>query len=144
MRSTVLYVSADAVEEAFYAALRRADLAALLSLWSEHEEVVCVHPGGARLVGLDPVRQSWAGILAEGGLEVRCVEVHRVTSAATSVHSVIEEIVVRGEGDARVVRCAATNIYVKDPHGWRLVLHHASALGEAEEKVTTPHGAVLH
>lgn len=144
MRSTLLYVSADAVEEAFYAALRRADLAALLGLWSEHEEVVCVHPGGARLVGLDPVRQSWSEILANGGLEVRCAEVHRVTGAAMSVHNVVEEIVVRGERDARVVRCAATNIYVKDPQGWRLVLHHASALGDAEEAAATPTGTVLH
>ena len=36
-------------ESAFYEALERADLEQMMAVWSEDEEIVCVHPGGPRL-----------------------------------------------------------------------------------------------
>ena len=39
--------SAAEVEAAFYDALHRADLEALMALWADDEEIVCIHPGGA-------------------------------------------------------------------------------------------------
>ena len=50
--------SAAEVEAAFYDALNRADLEALMALWADDEEIVCIHPGGARLIGHAAIRAS--------------------------------------------------------------------------------------
>ncbi|WP_287809273.1 SAM-dependent methyltransferase, partial [Pseudomonas sp.] len=36
-------------------ALNRADVDALMALWADDEEIVCVHPNGLRLIGHRPV-----------------------------------------------------------------------------------------
>ena len=51
-------LSAEAVEEAFYDAMRRGDLAAMMALWADEDEVICAHPNGPRHVGLEAVRAS--------------------------------------------------------------------------------------
>src|SRR5260370_305974 len=38
-------------ENAFYEALEAGELEAMMEVWAEDEEIVCVHPGGARLAG---------------------------------------------------------------------------------------------
>src|SRR5262245_28748700 len=62
--------SAAEVETAFYDALNRADLEALMALWADDEEIVCVHPGGPRLIGHRAIRESWSAILERGGLQI--------------------------------------------------------------------------
>ncbi len=47
-------------EAAFYEALERADLELMMAVWAEDEEILCVHPGGARLTGQDQVRDELA------------------------------------------------------------------------------------
>ena len=34
----------------------------MMAAWAEDEEIVCVHPGGPRLVGFDAVRLGWEQI----------------------------------------------------------------------------------
>ena len=68
------------VEAAFYEALERSDIELMMAVWAEDEEVVCVHPGGARLIGQDQVRDSWRQILA-GGARAR---VHLTQQTAIS------------------------------------------------------------
>jgi len=53
-------------EAAFYEALEAGEIEAMMEVWAEDEEIVCVHPGGARLAGYDQVRESWAQILGPG------------------------------------------------------------------------------
>ena len=36
---------------AFYEAFEARDVEAMMATWAEDEEIVCVHPGGSRLVG---------------------------------------------------------------------------------------------
>ena len=59
-----IFPTAQDAENAFYEALERADLEAMMSVWAEDEEIVCVHPSGPRLTGQDPVRESWRKILS--------------------------------------------------------------------------------
>ena len=49
--------SAAEVEAAFYEALNRADVEALMALWADDEEIVCIHPGGPRLHGHAAIQQ---------------------------------------------------------------------------------------
>ena len=137
-------LSAEAVEEAFYDAMRRGDLAAMMALWADDEEVICTHPNGPRHVGIEAVRASWEGILSGGGIDVSIRAVRSHAGAVLAVHSLIETITVHGERATEAVECVATNVFVKGPSGWKILVHHASQAGEGEPAATAPQGAVLH
>ena len=116
---------ADA-EAAFYDAIERADLDALMATWAEDEEIVCIHPGGPRVIGYVAVREAWRRIF-EGGARLR-VRVSHPTSVQgpfAALQTVIEHIAVRDDESLRAP-VVATNIYLRGPLGWRLVIHHAS------------------
>src|SRR3989441_11737757 len=53
-------------EAAFYEALEAGELEALMGVWAEDEEIVCLHPGGARLAGYGQGRERWAQIFGPG------------------------------------------------------------------------------
>ncbi|HLS55823.1 MAG: nuclear transport factor 2 family protein [Burkholderiaceae bacterium] len=142
MRRAPIFSTADAVEEAFYDAMQRADLEAMMSLWADDEEVMCVHPGHQRLIGLDAIRASWAAIFANGGVDVRPSEVRTHTGAMLAVHNLVEQVVVTGRTGHETVACVATNVYVKYASGWRILLHHSGPGGE--ESPTLSSATVLH
>lgn len=143
-RTAPVFLAAEAVEDAFYRALRNGDLTAVMALWAEDDDVVCVHPNGSRLVGLAAVRSSWEAILRNGPVQVQVRERQVITGAAITVHNVIEEITVDGTGGPQVVHCVATNAFARDAGGWRLVLHHAAAVQGAVTTTSTTTGEVLH
>ncbi len=122
-----IFATAEEAELAFYDALERADLPRLMQVWADDEEIVCVHPGGLRIVGLHAVKESWQEILANGGLAIRPSAPTVLHSMMGAVHSLVEQITVHGTDSTEVAHCYATNIYHKGPTGWRLVMHHASA-----------------
>jgi uncharacterized protein (TIGR02246 family) len=142
MRRAPILSPADAVEEAFYDAKQRADLEAMMALWADDEEVVCIHPGHQRLIGLQAIRASWAAIFGNGGVDVRLAEVRAHTGPMLAVHNVIEQVVVTGRGAQEVVACVATNVYVKYASGWRILVHH-SGMTSAEPPAVAS-GTVLH
>jgi uncharacterized protein (TIGR02246 family) len=137
-------LNADAVEEAFYDAMRRGDLAAMMALWADDEEVICIHPSGPRHVGLDAVRASWEAIFSNGGIDVRVRAIRAHAGAVLAVHSVIETISIQGQGGVQAVECVATNVFVKSASGWRLLIHHATQADEDDTPAAVPTGAVLH
>jgi uncharacterized protein (TIGR02246 family) len=136
-----IFASASAVEEAFYSALAHADLAGVMALWADDEEVICIHPGGQRLAGLHAVRQSFEEIVANGPLSIRIRDVQVFESATLSVHNLIEQIAVTGAQGAQLVNVLATNIYIKSSAGWQLLVHHATPGHEAQRPIhETPQG----
>jgi ketosteroid isomerase-like protein len=146
-----IYPTAQDAENAFYEALERADLDAMMAVWSEDEEIVCVHPGGERLTGQDQVRASWAKVLADGS-RVRVHISHQVAISGMmiAVHSVQENFSVEGERgrqgtDLRPAPIVATNVYLRTGAGWRMIVHHASpAPGKAEPPRREGSPKILH
>ncbi|MBN9461365.1 MAG: nuclear transport factor 2 family protein [Burkholderiales bacterium] len=134
--------TAEAVEEAFYEAMQRADLEAMMMLWADDDEVMCVHPGHPRLIGLDAIRASWAAIFANGGIDLRTADVRAHTGAMLAVHNLVEQVTVTGRQGVQLVECVTTNVYVKYADGWRILLHHSGPA--SSEPVATASGAVLH
>lgn len=123
-----IFASAQDVENAFYEALERSDLEAMMAVWSEDEDVVCVHPGGPRLVGYNAVREAWRRMFANGAqLSVRILQQQAVTTPFAVIHTLIESIQIRGREGA-TAPVAATNVYVRGAIGWRMVAHHASPI----------------
>lgn len=125
-RSAALMASVDDVEAQFYEALQRGDIERLMAIWSDDDDVACVHPGGPRIIGHGAVRASFDSIFANGPIPVRPRQVRRVENAGCSVHHVLESVdIITAEG-AQTAWVLATNVFFKTTQGWRLVLHHAS------------------
>ena len=119
--------SAAEVEAAFYDALNRADLEALMALWADDDEIVCVHPGGGgRLLGPAAIRASFEAIFANGGIPVQPEQVHRLQQLGLAVHHLVERVQLPGNDAPGAAVVLATNVYVNTPLGWRLAAHHAS------------------
>ena len=125
-RAAVLHASPEDAEAQFYDALRDGDLDRVMAVWGDDEDVVCVHPGGTRVVGPQAVRAAFEAIFANGQIAVHPEHVKVVQAMGSSVHSVLERIdVVTIEGP-RTGWIVATNVYVTTGQGWRMVAHHAS------------------
>jgi ketosteroid isomerase-like protein len=102
--------TAEQAASAFYRAFERTDLAAMMSVWAEDEEIVCVHPGGERLVGFDAVRDSWRLLFSQGPrLRFQLLDLRVHTARPISVHHLYESITIAGAvGPAHLA--IATNI----------------------------------
>jgi uncharacterized protein (TIGR02246 family) len=124
--SAKIFPTAQDAENAFYEALEHADLEGMMAVWSEDEEIVCVHPAGQRLAGQQQVREAWRQMFAGGsGMRVQVTQQVAVTGMMVAAHSVHENITVAGEQRARPP-IVATNVYLRTPSGWRMIVHHAS------------------
>jgi ketosteroid isomerase-like protein len=137
-RTAALLASVDDVETQFYEALASADLERLMGVWSDDDEVACVHPGGPRVTGHAAVRASFEAIFAGGAIPVRPQQVRRVEAHGCSIHHVLERVDIRTAEGMQTAWVIATNVYFKTTQGWRMVLHHASpgTPGEAQEVVS--------
>jgi ketosteroid isomerase-like protein len=136
--------SADDVETEFYEALQRGDIDRLMALWSDDEEIACIHPGGPRLVGAPAIRASFDAMFANGTIDAQPQKVRRLEAHSTAVHSVLERIRVLTPQGERFAWVVATNVYLKSAQGWRLVAHHASPGTPAEVQDVAETASTLH
>jgi ketosteroid isomerase-like protein len=139
-----LLASPDDVETQFYDALREADVDKLMAVWSDDEEIVCIHPGGPRLVGPVAVRAAFEAVFSNGPVQAQPENVRRVHALSAAVHSVVERVSMGTSEGVRTGWVMATNVYLKTAQGWRMVAHHASpgTVQEPPELIEAP--SVLH
>lgn len=128
-------------EAAFYDALERADLDAMMAIWAEDEEVLCVHPNGERIAGFAAVRESWRQIFASGRrASVRLSDAVRRQGILLALLSAQEHYSVPGEEMPRPPVIAST-VYVRGAQGWHLLSRHASC---APAPLSADVSATLH
>lgn len=127
-----LMTSPDDAEAQFYEALQRGDIDKLMAVWSDDDEICCVHPNGPRVVGPAAIRAAFDAMFSNGAINAHPERVRRVVSHGSAVHSVVERIQVMTEEGPQVAYVLATNVYLKTSLGWRLIAHHASP-GTAQE-----------
>ena len=139
-----LLASPDDVEAQFYEALQQADLDKLMAVWSDDDEIACVHPGGPRLSGAAAIRASFEAIFANGAIPLQPQRVRRLHTLGCAVHHVVEQIRITDAQGSRSAWVLATNVYLKTPQGWRMVAHHASPAGEGAESAAGEAPATLH
>ncbi len=136
--------SADDIEAAFYEALQKGDIEKLMACWADEDEVVCVHPGGPRVVGVAAIRAAFDEMFANGCIRATAQQVRKVESLTSVVHSVLERIEVLTEGGPAHAWVLATNVYHRTAQGWRMVLHHASPGSHSEPQEAQDTPQVLH
>jgi ketosteroid isomerase-like protein len=115
-----------------------------MELWSDDDEICCVHPGGERLVGAAAIRASFAAIFGNGAIDAVPHRVRRLESHSSAVHSVVEKIRVATAEGERFAWAVATNVYLKSARGWRLVAHHASPGSPDESPDSVEAVSTLH
>lgn len=134
---SILYASAEDVENTFYEAIARADLNALMSVWADDEEIVCIHPTGQRLCGHASIRESWSAIFASNPrLTMRITHSVRWSGLLLAVHNVVEALYLGNEPTPHGP-LLSTNVFQRGANGWRLLSHHSSTatggVGEAAD-----------
>ena len=136
--------NADDIEAAFYEALQSGDIDKLMACWADEDEIVCVHPGGARVVGAAAIRASFDAMFASSAIRAFAEKIRKVESMSSAVHSVLQRIEVLTEEGPRHAYVIATNVYHKTAQGWRLVAHHASPGTPREMQEVSDTPQVLH
>ena len=125
-RTPPIYTTPQDAALAFYQAFEAKDIDAMMGAWADDEEIVCVHPGGARLVGYDAVRAAWEQLFAgDSRLSFRLQDIVVVESVGMAMQSAIEQVSLGSDGSTRGY-AVATNLFLRTPVGWRLLAHHAS------------------
>jgi len=134
----------DEIEQQFYEALQRGDIERLMAVWSDDEEISCVHPGGPRVIGAVAIRSAFEAIFANGAVNARPEKVRRLVTHSSAVHSVLEHIQIMTPEGPQSAWVVATNVYLKGAQGWRLVAHHASPGSPREVQEIVEAASVLH
>ena len=125
-RTLPIYTSPQDVAQAFYQAFENKDLDAMMAVWADDEEIVCVHPGGTRLVGYDAVRSGWEQLFAgDARLTFRLDQVVIIETVGLAMQSAVEHVSLGSDGTPRGA-AICTNVFLRTPSGWRIVMHHAS------------------
>jgi uncharacterized protein (TIGR02246 family) len=143
-KATAPLASPDEIEQQFYEALQRGDIERLMSVWSDDEEITCVHPGGPRVVGAGAIRAAFDAMFANGTINARPEKVRRLQTHSCAVHSVLEHIHVMTTEGPQSAWVVATNVYLKTAQGWRLVSHHASPGSPREVQELVEAASTLH
>jgi ketosteroid isomerase-like protein len=125
-RTPTIFTSPQDAALAFYRAFESRNLDAMMATWAEDEDIICVHPGGPRLVGYDAVRAAWEQLFAtDAKLSFKLDEIVVIDTVGLALQSAIEHVTVGNDPKPRGA-AIATNVFLRTPSGWRLVVHHAS------------------
>jgi ketosteroid isomerase-like protein len=139
-RKLSIFTTPNDVSVAFYQAFEARDIDAMMATWADDEEILCIHPGGPRLVGYDAVRSAWEQLFSnDTALKFRIDGMLALETVGLAMQSVVEEIH-QADGTARGL-AVATNVFMRTPSGWRLVCHHASPAPPINE---SPPSGPLH
>jgi uncharacterized protein (TIGR02246 family) len=143
-QTAALLASPDDIEAQFYEALQTGDIARLMAVWSDDDEIVCVLPGGPRVVGPLAIRASFEAVFANGGIPVRLERVRRLTHPGAAVHHLLVRVDIATDEGTQVAWVMVTNVYLKTDQGWRLVAHHASPGTDRELPEVGEVPSILH
>jgi ketosteroid isomerase-like protein len=125
-RAPTIFTSPQDAALAFYQAFEAKDVDAMMATWAEDEDIVCVHPGGPRLVGYEAVRAGWEQLFGgETKLSFRLDEIVVIETVGLALQSAIEHVTVGSDPKPRG-SAIATNVFLRTPSGWRIVVHHSS------------------
>jgi len=106
------------INSAFYDAFAAGDFLAVKDIWSKNHQTSVIHPGSAALHGQKAVMMSWELIFKNSGPhDIKCIN-EKVYLIGESAYVVCSEIFPEGQ-------LIATNIFVIEDGGWRMVHHQA-------------------
>jgi ketosteroid isomerase-like protein len=113
-----------AANRAFYRAFNDRDFAAMDALWAPTGPVVCLHPGHPPLFERPEIMESWRAILGHpSSPKVRCSD-EWTTGRPGLAMVVCRETLLEGQ-------LMATNTFVRQGDGWKMIGHHSAQVPDA-------------
>jgi hypothetical protein len=111
--------------ERFYSAMRDGDLAAMDGLWSHGRRISCTHPNSPAIFGRAAVMESWRTILEDHDPpQVHARAPRAIVTGRTAL--------VLCREDLGHVELMASNAFVFENGGWRMVNHQAAHIPGSE------------
>ena len=140
--------SSEEAESAFYSAFEMGDIDLMTALMAD-QNVSCIHPNAMPLIGRDSVLASWNRILSSLDEPAfypevlnRSVEGDNVGS--TAIHLVAERIAADHQIGTETSLVFATNVYIKQENGWRMMSHHSSLPPYSEDEALENDPSITH
>jgi uncharacterized protein (TIGR02246 family) len=119
------YPSPQDAEDAYYDAIDDRDLEAMMSVWEESDEILCLLPMLPAQRGRDAIRQCWQPFLqGEMQLDIEIQHLSWIEHGDIAIHLIEERVKVPGQADSQSVY--ASNVFRKGAEGWRLLMHQNS------------------
>ncbi len=138
---TFYFASPEEAESAFYSAFEMGDLQLMNAVLS-NSEGCCIHPGSLPVIGHESILESWKQVFSNIISPVIRIEtISRKESDDFAVYVVAEHFATSHQPDAATSLVFATNVYVQQDNGWRLLSHHASSVKEHIEEQKLMHDA---
>ncbi len=136
-----------AANTAHYTAFETGDLDLMGAVWVDGrpgEDAWCVHPGWSPIRGRSAILRSYAALMAGTTyIQFFLTDVGVAVNGDTAVVTCTENMLSAGADTPETSfaggRAVATNVFVRAPDGWRLLVHHASPVltrtgdGQSEE-----------
>lgn len=140
--TSIHFENPQAAEQAFYQAFTTADARAMRQVWGSDAEVVCAHPMGAAIQGLEPIMESFAQIFASGKRLRFIVDRVSLIASREMTISIVYEHILSEDAQKPHPPILVTNAYRRGPQGWRMVLHQASPAVMGEMAAAQTMGAL--
>jgi hypothetical protein len=119
------FASPQEAEEAFYDAFATGNMAAMEEVWENADDVECIHPMGARLVG-HAVLESWKNMFEQAGpVAFHLTDRREHQDGGLAIHVVTENIHFQDD-TTKPLRFLTTNVYRRHDDRWRMILRHSS------------------
>ena len=115
--------------ESFYRAFESLDVKEMEKVWAAGDNIQCGHPGWRVLRGWNAVMESWRCIF-ENSPTIRFLltDVSIEIRGALAWVTLYENLNSSVEGENLSAIILTTNIFEKSSDGWRMILHHGSAV----------------
>lgn len=111
-------------EDAYYDALEEGDLAVLLTVWDDADDISCLLPMHPLAQGRSAVRDVFARLFARGqGIALSVKHLGWIDTGDIAIHHVEESPQSHAPGGQSPMAVYGTNIYRRGAEGWRLIVH---------------------
>ena len=114
----------------FYEALASGDFGLMQKVWSNTDDVTCIHPGWGSILGRQSVMRSWETIL-QSPPQIACTEPRGFVSGDSAYVIAYENL-----GDSRLI---ATNLFRLEDDAWKMIHHQAGVARPASTPQRAPH-----
>lgn len=132
-----------AANSAYYDAFARGDLMDVMACWSSHPDIVCIAPLGNPAFGAQAVERVYRltfEVLVGHDVEI---EVLRAVFEDPTATVTCREHLRHNGPEIGTTEILATNVFVLEPTGWRMVHHHASWRGSTSTRLVPSDGDLL-
>ena len=67
-----------------------------MACWADEDDIVCIHPGGPRVVGAMAIRATFEAMFSNGSIRAWPERARKTQAVASAVHNVLERVEVLG------------------------------------------------